>query len=281
MKTQIGRINAMTPGPFLTLILFSRSRRARTAGNMRALVRASLVLVTIILGLGSLTPVAAKANWLSGSIWSESSTECTAGGDFHQQTRFRFYGDTSSAVACASGAATANAQASATWGWGGGDAGGNGINGGKYSRDPGTFTTSSASSSIFGVDFQVFPDHALLTGGSSIVGNATNELGAFLFTGDPADFANLGPVNIPDLIALGLISPSDVLFNLFGDQIPSTFSNLDVVFPFTLTPDQEKEVVFIGWTNGESTPAPEPSSLLLLGSGLLGFGRVLRKRMIT
>lgn len=236
--------------------------------------------------LCAMAPAQADWSWKSALIWSSSTADCTAGAATDSQDRFRF-GNTAATATCGTVGVNpwATANANAMDGWGGGGGGGNAGGGGTFGRSRGADLTLLADSAVQITSIAVGTDALVLSGMSSFAGSATIELGAFIFRGDPGSVfgppgteSGAAALNIAGLIAAGIISASDVIFDWTDAQVPSTLTDLSVPIPLALQADRDLLVVE-AWSHGATAaPVPEPSTGLLLGGGLLAVLAVARRR---
>ena len=245
--------------------------RSNTINNRARWSLRSGLMVLVVMGLAAISqPAYASWAWADGLVWTYSAVDCTSPGQAFNQVD-RGPRNTAASVTCN----FANASASAFQGWGGGSGAGNATNGsfGPILNGPASagITTPPFAVSTTGITFNGM-------GTASESGMAFLELGAFIYTGDPNQlFGSLtGPADIEDLINMGLITQSDVLLNLQDANIPSSFTSLS--FTKSIDPSQEQDVFLLGYGSGASS-TPEPSSFLLLGSGVLGLGCLLRRRL--
>jgi len=239
---------------------------------MKSQLRIALFSLVSVFSIGIAQPAFASWSWSSAGIWSSSVADCTSPGEAINDHSFKF-ANTSAAANCTN----AFANSSARSGWGGGTGRGKvtAVPGGWGPMVPGlaqgSISTPGFTISTTGITFTG-------TGTASESPMVFEELGAFLFTGDPSlGFGSLtNPYDIEQLESMGVISSSDVLFNLHDSQIPSSFSSLH--FITSIGPSQEPNVVLLAYG---TTAVPEPSTLLLLGSAIAGVGGVLHRRMLT
>ena len=229
-------------------------------------MRATLVAAYVAIGL-SATAQSARAAWSFRSAlpWSYSAAQCNAGGKGDNGQSFAF-GNTSTLPKA--NCVTTTASANASNGWGGG--------GGTDFIQPGTAGSFGPIVAIGPVSDTVdIPSFTPGTTGITFsspatvtqMGDANVEIGAFLFTGDPTVFANLGPTDIQGLINLGIISSGDVLFNLSNGAIPSSFTFLPYVT--SISQDQVDSVVLDAFA--QSVPEPATWSAMMIGFVCLGY----------
>jgi hypothetical protein len=232
----------------------------------------ALTLAFALCFLAFAQPAYAAWSWKSALAWSYSTADCTSPGQAASAARFAF-GNTTATATCANAFGTA----SALNGWGGG-VGAGAVAPGKVGSFGSVMVLGPVSANISAPSFTVSTTGVTFNGvGTATLSAGTNaELGAFLFTGDPN--AVFGPETIPStdiegLIALGVISASDVLLDLDNSQIPSTFTSLQ--FTQTISSSQEQFVVVEAFATAAT---PEPGTFLLMGSGLIGLGCLLRPK---
>jgi hypothetical protein len=239
---------------------------------MQLKVFGSIAVSLVLCASGMAQPAYAAWTWKSALLWSYSAADCTAPPAAVGSGKMFRFGNTAVSVNCG----TAGANASASNGFGGGV--GNGFaNPGSF----GPFEVDDASAAISAPSFTVGTTSITFNGtATASESGANDEIGAFLFTGDPnAIFGPPGsetipPTDIEGLISLGVISASDVLVDLDNAQIPSSFTSLS--FNQVISPSQEGSVVLAAFAEGAAVP--EPGTLALLGTALLGLIGLRRGR---
>lgn len=230
--------------------------------------RAALVAATVAVGVGA-TAQSARASWAwkSAGTYSYAASECSAGGMGDSAVSYSF-GFGGASTGPHSDCDTTTAYASALPAWQGGA--------GRDFIMPGTTGSFGPYTELGPVSDDVTvpsftPGTTGITFSSAATvtqsGPADVEIGAFLFTGDPTVFEGMGPTDIEGLISLGIISKSDVLFDLWNASIPTSFTYLP--YNFAISSSQVDSVVLAAFA--QSVPEPSTWAIMLLGFAGLGF----------
>jgi len=238
--------------------------------------RAALVAATVAVAIGT-TAQSARASWAwkSAGTYSYAASECSAGGMGDSATSYSFgLGGASTGVH--SDCDTTTAYAAALPAWQGGT--------GRDFIAPGTTGSFGPYTELGPVSDDVtVPSFTPGTTGITFSGAATVtqsgpadvEIGAFLFTGDPSVLEGMGPTDIEGLISLGIISQSDVLFDLWNASIPASFTYLP--YNFAISSSQVDSVVFDAFA--QSVPESSTWALMLIGFAALGLAGFSRGRV--
>ncbi len=149
------------------------------------------------------------------------------------------------------------------------------ISGGNLSFTTGAFTGSTSNSWIFS------PQNSSITIWGSVLGGPTVALLSGVFSSD-VTVLSFGPSNPLKIVAAAIVNFIDpdlaAYFGLTGGTSQGFVGGLNLSFSASAVPPNAFQSSSVGSGNVTSH-VPEPVSLLLLGSGLLGLAALGRRRL--